>query len=83
MANMVAGYEAGVRLFDTSVGGLGGCPVVKGATGNIATEDAVNLFDSIGEPCGIDINKLCQVTALYEKLLRRTLPGKMSRVLSN
>lgn len=81
IANMVAGYESGVRLFDTSAGGLGGCPFVRGAAGNIATEDAVNCFESMGVPTGIDLQAVCEVTACYEKLLGRSLPGHMSRVL--
>lgn len=81
IANMMAGYEAGVRSFDTSAGGLGGCPFVKGAAGNIATEDAVNLFDSYGEATGISLGKMCEVAELYEEILGRTLPGKMSSVL--
>lgn len=81
VANMVAGYEAGVRIFDTSAGGLGGCPFVKGAAGNIATEDAVNLFDSMGVDTGIDLEKICLVAEKYEELLGRNLPGRMGRVL--
>lgn len=81
VANMVAGYEAGVRIFDTSAGGLGGCPFVKGAAGNIATEDAVNLFQSMGVETGIDLAKICLVAEQYEQLLGRNLPGRMGRVL--
>ncbi len=81
IANMMAGYEAGVTIFDTSVGGLGGCPFVKGAAGNIATEDAVNLFQAMGVETGIDIKRLCKITEYYETVLERRLPGKMSRVL--
>ena len=82
LANMFAGYEAGVRLFDVCVGGLGGCPFVKGATGNVATEDAVHLFEQMGEKTGIDLNRLVKVVRHYEELLGRELPGKMSKVLS-
>ena len=82
IANMVAGYEAGGSIFDTSVGGLGGCPFVKGAAGNVATEDAVNLFESMGVATGIDIERLCAVTTLFESLLGRRLPGRMNRVLA-
>ena len=81
VANMVAGYRAGVRIFDTSVGGLGGCPFVRGAAGNIATEDAVNLFNDMGVDSGIDLRKICGVSELYEDILDRRLPGRMARVL--
>lgn len=83
IANMVAGYDAGVRIFDTSAGGLGGCPFVTGAAGNIATEDAVNLFESMGVATGIDLGKICAVGARYEELLNRRLPARMGNVLKN
>ena len=76
LANMSAGYEAGVRLFDVSVGGLGGCPFIRGAAGNIAAEDAVRLFTQRGEETGIDLDRLVKVTLYYEELLGRELPGK-------
>jgi hydroxymethylglutaryl-CoA lyase len=81
IANMVAGYNAGVTIFDTSAGGLGGCPFVKGAAGNIATEDAVNLFEEMGVSTGIDLRKICAVHERYAELLGRELPGRMARVL--
>lgn len=82
LVNMFAGYEAGVRIFDTSVGGLGGCPFVKGASGNVATEDAVHMFEAMGVSTGIDIVKCCEVVTQYEQLLGRSLPGRMKRVLA-
>lgn len=82
IANMVAGYQAGVRIFDTSAGGLGGCPFVKGAAGNIATEDAANLFHSMGIATGLDLEKLCATVSLYQALLGRPLPGRFCRLLA-
>ena len=82
IANMVAGYASGVRIFDTSAGGLGGCPFVKGAAGNVPTEDAVHLFTAMGATTGIDLQKICKVADRYRELLGRELPGRMSRVLS-
>ena len=61
LANVVAAVEAGVRRFDASLGGLGGCPFAPGATGNIATEDCVYLLESIGLATGIDVPKLLAV----------------------
>lgn len=58
IANILAAMEAGIRTFDTAVGGLGGCPFAPGASGNIATEDAVYLFDRMGIATGIDMAKL-------------------------
>jgi len=81
LANMFAGYEAGIRIFDTCTGGLGGCPFVKGAAGNIPTEDAVHMFESMGIETGIAIDKLCDAVALLESKLDRQLPGRMKSVL--
>jgi hydroxymethylglutaryl-CoA lyase len=81
LANMLVAYEAGVTIFDVSAGGLGGCPFVKGAAGNVAAEDAVNLFEQMGVKTGIDLGALCQAVERYEELLGRRLPGRMSRVI--
>ncbi|BBO90516.1 hydroxymethylglutaryl-CoA lyase [Desulfosarcina ovata] len=80
LANMFAGYEAGVRSFDTCTAGLGGCPFVKGAAGNVPTEDAVNLFESMGIATGIDLAALCEAVDYLETTLVRPLPGRMRRV---
>lgn len=63
LANVVAAAEAGIRRFDASLGGLGGCPFAPGATGNIATEDCVYLLESIGLGTGIDLDALLGVRA--------------------
>ncbi len=81
LANMMAGYEAGVSLFDTASGGLGGCPFVKGAAGNVPTEDAANLFEQVGTETGLDIKKLCRVVETLESLVERALPGRMTSVI--
>jgi hydroxymethylglutaryl-CoA lyase len=83
LANMLAAYEAGVSIFDVSAGGLGGCPFVRGASGNVAAEDAVNLFQQIGVETGIDLISLCRVVDRYEDLLGRSLPGRMNRVIKS
>lgn len=83
LANMLAAHEAGVTIFDVSAGGLGGCPFVKGASGNVAAEDAVNVFEQIGVPTGIDLKALCKVVDRYEALLGRSLPGRMNRVIKS
>lgn len=82
LANMFSGYQAGVRVFDVCAGGLGGCPFIKGAAGNVPTEDAVNMFESMGIDTGIHLNSLIKAVAFLEKTLKRPLPGRMSRVLS-
>jgi hydroxymethylglutaryl-CoA lyase len=83
LANMLAAHEAGVTIFDVAAGGLGGCPFVKGASGNVAAEDAVNVFEQIGVPTGIDLKALCKVVDRYEALLGRSLPGRMNRVIKS
>ena len=81
LANMMVAYEAGVEIFDVAAGGLGGCPFVAGASGNVPAEDAVNLFQQIGVDTGIDLDALCRVVDRYEELLGRPLPGRMNRVI--
>lgn len=80
LANMLAGIEAGVRIFDAALGGLGGCPFVPGATGNIATEDAAFACAEIGLRTGIDWQALRAPVAEAEALLGRTLPARTSHV---
>ncbi len=80
IANMVAGLQAGVRVFDTALGGLGGCPFIPKATGNISTEDAVFTCSEMGLETGIDWQALSGVVAQAETLLERTLPGRMGHV---
>src|SRR5258705_214697 len=58
LANALAAYEVGVRVFDSSMGGLGGCPFAPGASGNVITEDLVFMFESMGIATGIDLPKL-------------------------
>jgi hydroxymethylglutaryl-CoA lyase len=74
-ANLMAALEAGVRRFDTAFGGLGGCPFIPGATGNIATEDTVHLLRQGGWHTGIDIEAVAAVSREAEALLGHRLPG--------
>lgn len=61
LVNTVVGLEHGVRVFDSSVGGLGGCPYSKGATGNVATEDLLHLLHSLGLETGVDMVKMAEI----------------------
>jgi hydroxymethylglutaryl-CoA lyase len=74
-ANLVAALEVGVTQFDTAFGGLGGCPFIKGATGNVATEDVVHLLNQMGFETGIDFKKVAVVSNQMEKILQQKLPG--------
>ena len=58
LANCLAAYDVGVRTFDSSLGGLGGCPYAPGASGNVVTEDLVFMFEAMGLPTGIDLARL-------------------------
>jgi hydroxymethylglutaryl-CoA lyase len=69
LANVAAALNAGVRRFDASLGGLGGCPFAPGATGNINTEDCVFLLESLGYETGIDIEALVRLRATVESWL--------------
>ena len=77
MANVFAAYISGIRRFDTSVGGMGGCPFIPGATGNIATEDTVYLLESMGVETGIDMPGVAAVARKIEAFLDRNLPGRL------
>lgn len=72
LANVVAGLEIGIDTFDSSLGGLGGCPYAPGATGNIVTEDLVFMLEAMGLKTGIDLNRLLKV----RDVLSNALPGE-------
>jgi hydroxymethylglutaryl-CoA lyase len=72
LANCLAAYEAGVRTFDASQGGLGGCPYAPGASGNVVTEDLVFMFEAMGIATGIDLNRLLAA----REALRAGLPDE-------
>ena len=83
LVNYVAAYEAGVRHFDSSFGGVGGHPAkVKyggGYTGNVCTEDLVSLFESMGIATGIDLDQLLATAEFCEQALGRELQGRVTR----
>ncbi len=72
LANCLAAYDEGVRVFDSSLAGLGGCPYAPGAAGNVVTEDLVFMFEAMGVKTGVDIDKLIAARAL----LAAGLPGE-------
>lgn len=82
LANITVAVDRGVREFDSSVGGLGGCPFSPGATGNVATEDVVLLLNSMGHDTGIDPLDLIPVVNLAEQLTGVSLGGKSFRWLN-
>jgi hydroxymethylglutaryl-CoA lyase len=76
LANVLAGLEAGISTFDTSIGGLGGCPYAPGASGNLATEDLVYMLAGMGYRTGVDFEKLIAAGELAQRVVGRKLPGK-------
>lgn len=75
VANAWAALEAGIRRFDASAGGIGGCPFAPGASGNVATEDVVLMAEQSGFSTGIDLGELLRAVAYAESLLGRPLGG--------
>ena len=75
LANCHEAARLGISVFDTSAGGVGGCPYAPGAAGNLATEDLVYLFSTLGVETGVDLEALARATAVLEDVLG-TLPGR-------
>jgi hydroxymethylglutaryl-CoA lyase len=73
LANVVAALDSGVRSFESSFGELGGCPVPKGATGNIASEDLVSMLHEMGYETGVDLERLLECAREVQRVLRRPL----------
>jgi hydroxymethylglutaryl-CoA lyase len=77
LANALIGLELGIRDFDSSVAGLGGCPYAPGAAGNLATEDLVYMLQGMGIETGVDLDKLIEAGRVAEAVVGRRLPGKV------
>ena len=83
LANVFAALEVGIRQFDTAFGGLGGCPFIKSASGNIATEDTAHLLHQMGFETGIDILKVAEVSRDMAQILGTELQGMMYKLVDN
>ncbi len=81
LANVVAGLRCGITWFDTSLGGLGGCPFIPGATGNIATEDTAYLLEQMGLKTGIDWPQVAAISRRMETVLGHAFSGKMHHLV--
>lgn len=81
LANAVAALDAGIELFDSSVGGLGGCPYAPGATGNVATEDFVYMFEAMGITTGISLPALLDAAQFVGGLVQHSLSARTRRDL--
>ncbi|KAF0112737.1 MAG: hydroxymethylglutaryl-CoA lyase, partial [Hyphomonadaceae bacterium] len=79
LANAYAAYQAGVRIIDASLGGLGGCPFAPNATGNIPTEDLVYMLSRAGIETGIDMDKMIATGWWLSDIMGRQLPAMLPR----
>lgn len=80
LANILASLQAGIDRFDSSAGGLGGCPFAPGASGNVATEDVVYMLERMGIVTGVDLNKLMNAIEIVRPLLSRTIDSGYYRL---
>jgi hydroxymethylglutaryl-CoA lyase len=78
-ANAFAGYQAGVRIFDSALGGLGGCPFAPGAAGNVGTEELLYLFDRMGETSGLDLARAVEANHWFSTIMGRPLPSRVGK----
>ena len=83
LANIFAALSAGVTRFDTSAGGLGGCPFAPGATGNVATEDVVNMLEQMGIDTGIDLDQLLKAVEIVAPHVSRPIETGMYRLFKS
>lgn len=82
LANVIAGMAAGVSHFETTLGGMGGCPFIKGASGNVSTEDLVCMLHQMGITTGIDVDCLAVATRELEAFMGKSFSGKMHTLLA-
>ncbi|SMC93249.1 hydroxymethylglutaryl-CoA lyase [Sporomusa malonica] len=82
LANTLAGLEAGITIFEASVGGLGGCPFAPGAAGNAATEDLINMFHAMGIKTDIDLSKYIEATRIVREKVQDVLTSRMAYACS-
>jgi hydroxymethylglutaryl-CoA lyase len=83
LANVLAGLEAGITEFDSSAGGVGGCPYARSATGNLATEDLVWMLEGLGIPTGIDLAGLVRTSRWLAEELGRPAPSRVVAALTS
>jgi hydroxymethylglutaryl-CoA lyase len=83
LANTLRSLELGVRIVDSSAGGLGGCPFAPGATGNLATEDLVYMLDGMGLKTGIDLQSLCTTSLEMARRMKRPLSSRYLQAFSS
>ena len=82
LANALAALQVGITHFDSTFGGMGGCPFIKGASGNIATEDLAFMLEQMGITAGLDIDKIAVVSRSLEAFFDKRFAGKMHHLLA-
>ncbi len=80
LVNLMAALKYGVSIFDTALAGMGGCPFVPGAAGNIGTEDTAHLLESLGIHTGVNYRQVGAVSREMETFFHKSFPGRMHRV---
>jgi hydroxymethylglutaryl-CoA lyase len=80
LANVYAALRQGVSIFDSSMGGLGGCPFITGARGNIATEDTVGMLHEMGLKTGIELDRLIETSLRFEKQIGQAFPAALTHL---
>jgi len=73
LANVLAGMDAGIDQFDASIGGLGGCPIIRGGIGNVTTEDLVNMLDEMAIACSVSLDAILEAARMAQSALNRPL----------
>ncbi|MCS6838174.1 MAG: hydroxymethylglutaryl-CoA lyase [Bdellovibrionaceae bacterium] len=79
LSNILVSYQMGIRVFDASFGGFGGCPYAPRSTGNVATEEVLYLFQGLGQCTSIDMHQLLQAADYLSQLINRPLPSRLAR----
>ncbi len=82
LANVLAALQAGIKHFDTAFAGMGGCPFIKGASGNISTEDLVFMLGQMGIETGVDIKRISEISRSIESHFDKRYSGKMHNLLN-
>jgi hydroxymethylglutaryl-CoA lyase len=83
LANVLAGLGMGIAIFDSSAGGLGGCPYAPGASGNLSTEDLLYMLDGMGIETGVALDKVVEASRFIERALGRDLPSRYLQAVSS
>lgn len=81
LVNIYASLEHGIRVVDSSVSGLGGCPYALGATGNVATEDLVYMLHGLGVDTGVDLKKLIEAGNFISEFIKKPTASRVNRAL--